>query len=207
MSQTKTIKCSACGFTSWAIEARCKRCSSELHNRIVSSSASSTNDAARKIPFAMHLFFFLLYFVGVGLSGAVTFLLFYLGNSFKIMSVTYAIVAVVLGFVVPLGVVHYLIEGWKTRLTGKAYQPSGDAKAFEPFEQYTAGIPLGLKIIQAIVVLIVAGVAAAVSGQILNTYLPAGNYPALLLGLPALIMGLVALVVTGAIMKSFKTNK
>ncbi|HEY0457795.1 MAG TPA: hypothetical protein VGC97_01510 [Pyrinomonadaceae bacterium] len=210
MSQTKTIKCSACGLTNWAAEPRCKRCNSELHDQngaAAFSSTSSTSDQPRKIPLAMYPLFFLLYVLGVGLSGAVVFLLFYVGNSFKIVSVTYAIVAVVLGFVVPLAAVHYLIEDWKTRITGKPYEVSGDAGVFEPMEEYSAGIPLWLKIIQAFIVLTVAGVSAAVSGQILNAYLPEGAYPALLLGLPALVLGLVALVVSSVVIKSFTTNK
>ena len=75
------------------------------------------------------------------------------------------------------------------------------------FESHSAGIPVWLKIIQAFIVLTVAGVSAAVSGQILNTYLPSGNYPALLLGLPAIIMGIIALVVSGVVIKSFISNK
>jgi hypothetical protein len=207
MSQTKTIKCSTCGFTNWAIDARCKRCNNELHNQNFAASASSTNDQPRKIPVAMYPLFFLLYVIGIALSGTTVFLLFYAGNSLKIMSVTYAIVAAVLGFIVPLATVHYLIEGWKTRLTGKPYELSGDAKIFESMESHSAGIPLWLKIIQAVIVLIVAGVSAAVSGQILNTYLPSGSYPALLLGLPALIMGFLALVISGVLIKQFTASK
>jgi hypothetical protein len=203
----QTIKCAACGLTNWATGGRCKRCSNELFGQNVSSSTASANEPPRKIPVAMYPLFFVLYVIGVVLSGAIVFLLIYAGNSLKIMSVTYAIAAGVLGFIVPLAAVHYLIEGWKTRITGKPYQVSGDAKNFEALEELSAGIPLWLKIIQAIIVLTVAGVSAAVSGQILNTYLPSGNYPALLLGLPTLIMGFMALIISSVLIKAFITNK
>jgi hypothetical protein len=67
----------------------------------------------------------------------------------------------------------------------------------------TEGIPSWLKIVQGFVVVTVTGVSAAVSGQVLNDWLPSGSYPVLLLGLPALLVGALTLVVSTAVIKAF----
>lgn len=202
MSQNTNIKCLNCGLVNWSNQEKCKRCNTALQD--LCASFSSSNDDLNKVTVSQHILFVLLYIIGVALAGITTGLIFYAGSIFEIISVTYAIAAVTLGFVVPLAGVHYFIENRKTRITGKSYVVTGAAKEFAHLEQELINdIPVWLRFIQGAFVIFSAVIAAAVSGQILNNFLPSGDYPNLLIGLPALIVGFAVLFVTSILIKVF----
>lgn len=163
----------------------------------------------KKVSLALKGLFFLMYVGGVVLSFFGVVLVLALGDKLGLMSITYVVTAGIVAFIIPLAGVHYFIENWKTSITKDPYPV---AARYPELAESLAKIPeddtpLVLRGLQAVIVLVVAAAAIAVSGQFFYEHLPPGRYPALLLGLPALIAGVITIGITNGLISLLRGKK
>lgn len=92
-------------------------------------------------------------------------------------------------FTLPLFGAYFLVENWRASILN-ANQPDAAPKSEELSISYAISAGAGL---------VAAIVAAAVSGWVINAFLPGGRYPIFLLAFPAIFAGVITMAVVRGI--------